>query len=191
MSLQAITLDDNLEAFLNNHQTILSSTGYCFAKYYGFELAIDAINTINSESNGVIGLVILGGNKTSDDYKKLLQKYGEDKLVHVFFAGDIPHKQVLSIISRSTIFLRPTYHDGDSNSVREAIAIGIPVVASDTELRPKETFLFTIGDSRAFVNQIYKILKSSSRQPQTINRVVDTTNLEAVANVYRSIVGSD
>ena len=42
---------------------------------------------------------------------------------------------VAEAMSRITIFLRTTLYDGDSISVREALHLGVPVIASDNGMR--------------------------------------------------------
>jgi glycosyltransferase involved in cell wall biosynthesis len=52
------------------------------------------------------------------------------------------------------VFVRPTYFDGDACSVREALALGVRVVASDTEFRPDGVRLFPRGDADALAEAI-------------------------------------
>ena len=42
--------------------------------------------------------------------------------------------------------MRSTFADGDAITVREALDLGIPVVASDVVARPPGAVLFTTGD---------------------------------------------
>ena len=60
--------------------------------------------------------------------------------------GDVPHELTLHAITRAAALLRTTRYDGDSIAVREAIAAGTPVVATDNGMRPAGTELFRIGD---------------------------------------------
>ena len=49
---------------------------------------------------------------------------------------DLPPAQVSAALATSAVFLRPTSWDGDSMIVREALALGTRVVASDVSPRP-------------------------------------------------------
>jgi glycosyltransferase involved in cell wall biosynthesis len=51
------------------------------------------------------------------------------------------------MISASDVFVRPTFTDGDSISVREALSLGIPVIASDCVERPDGVVLFKTGNA--------------------------------------------
>jgi glycogen synthase len=55
-------------------------------------------------------------------------------------------------------FVRPTTADGDSVSVREALALGVPCVASDVAPRPAGTVTFPSGDARALVEALSQAL---------------------------------
>jgi glycosyltransferase involved in cell wall biosynthesis len=48
-------------------------------------------------------------------------------------------------MSACDVFLRPTLEDGDSISVREALSLGVPVVASRVGARPAGAILFQPG----------------------------------------------
>ncbi len=188
-SLENVSLPTDLEAFIQGHRPLLSCLGFCFAPYYGFELAIEAVNVLRRRFPD-IGLVIMGGNKETEDFVNLKVKFKDQDLARVFFAGDIQHKLVLSVIGQSEIFLRPTFHDGDSVSVREAIAMGIPVIASDTELRPAEAILFKKGDLHDLTEKILANLQTRDRRPARPGKIVDLKNLEAVLDIYNRLLAT-
>jgi glycosyltransferase involved in cell wall biosynthesis len=68
--------------------------------------------------------------------------------------GELPHEVALGVMRRANLFVRPTYFDGDASSVREALAMGVPVVASDTDHRPAGVLLFRRGDARDLADKI-------------------------------------
>lgn len=61
--------------------------------------------------------------------------------------GEIAHRAALAVIEASDAFVRPTRADGDAVSVREALALGTPVVASDVVPRPDGCLTFRTGDA--------------------------------------------
>lgn len=56
------------------------------------------------------------------------------------------------------IFLRPTSTDGDANSIREALAFGVPVIASDCVTRPHNVITFETHNDNDFLNVVEKSL---------------------------------
>ncbi|HRX83590.1 MAG TPA: glycosyltransferase family 4 protein [Phycisphaerae bacterium] len=53
----------------------------------------------------------------------------------------------LPVLAASDAFVRPTRTDGDANSVREALALGVPAVASNVYARPAGAIEFRTGDA--------------------------------------------
>lgn len=67
--------------------------------------------------------------------------------VHAF--GELHRAQALALMGASDVFVRPTLADGDSVSVREALALGCLVVATSVGNRPAEVRLAPPGDAAA------------------------------------------
>src|SRR5206468_8524119 len=67
--------------------------------------------------------------------------------VHPF--GELHRSQALAVMAACDIFVRPTLADGDSVSVREALALGRTVVATEVGTRPPEVRLVPPGDAKA------------------------------------------
>jgi len=63
--------------------------------------------------------------------------------------GELSRPAALALIAHSDVFVRPTLADGDSVSVREAVALGRVVVATSVGTRPKEARLVAPGDAAA------------------------------------------
>jgi glycosyltransferase involved in cell wall biosynthesis len=59
--------------------------------------------------------------------------------VHAF--GELQRPQALALMAACDVFVRPTLADGDSVSVREALALGCRVVATSVGHRPAEVRL--------------------------------------------------
>ena len=107
---------------------------------YGASLALQALQRL-LHSHPNLGMIILG---IGPEEAKQFQEYAAVRQ-HVFFAGAVDANVSLSVMRRLSLFLRPTYFDGDSLSVRQALALGVPVIASNTGLRPKGVVLFEPG----------------------------------------------
>jgi glycosyltransferase involved in cell wall biosynthesis len=65
--------------------------------------------------------------------------------VHAF--GQLHRPSALALMASSDVFVRPTLADGDSVSVREALALGRAVVATSVGHRPPEVRLVQPGDA--------------------------------------------
>ncbi len=112
-----------------------------------------------------IGLVCIG--LTGDDVKKI--GYSGETSGYMYLPGDLPHDAALSVIQRVDVFIRCTKFDGDANSVREAMALGVPVVATRTAYRPAGVMTFPIGDVACCVNLVKKALEGGRGKARSNN----------------------
>ena len=84
-------------------------------------------------------------------------------------------------------FLRTTRYDGDSISVREALALGTPVVASETGMRPDGIIPFPVGDAVALERAVGHALEARKR-PLPASSEDGHANLDEVIAIYRELV---
>jgi glycosyltransferase involved in cell wall biosynthesis len=150
---------------------------------YDLRLQIDMLETLR-EGQREAGLIIIGSGSLDADLREYLatKAYSE----HVLLAGDIPHSSTLDAISRCDVMLRTTLYDGDSISVREALHLGTPVVATDTGMRPAGVHLFHGGGPRSLAALTREVLSLDRRRA---DRKDDSTerNLQAVLDLYREL----
>jgi len=138
---------------------VLSTTLF-FRPEYGFDLLVEAVARLRRDYPH-IGLLAMGSGGEPGDAEALLRRRGLYESVHL--AGDMDHDECLKAISRSDVFLRPTRADGDSISVREAVALGIPTVASRVGHRPEGVRMFPVGDVEALVESVRAVLRQRRR----------------------------
>jgi len=152
---------DILKKWLQSHAPLLS-TALSFRPEYGFDILLAALQELR-RNKPTIGLVVIGGDK---DLKAGKQQVASCELEDsVLLLGEVPHDLCLSLIASSDGFVRATRADGDSIAVREALARGIPVVASDVCQRPTGTVLFRSGDASDLALTIEKSLRGERRVP--------------------------
>ncbi|WP_224249160.1 glycosyltransferase family 4 protein [Hyalangium gracile] len=109
---------------------------------YGRMVMFRALRMLAEELPGV-GLAVFGpGTRTPEFARDARETHAAPYLEDL---GELDHSEVLGLMSRCDAFIRPTTHDGDAISVREALALGVPCVASDVCTRPEGTYLFRAG----------------------------------------------
>jgi glycogen(starch) synthase len=174
--------DEQMGAFLRTHDPLISCVGF-FEPIYGFDLAILAAKRLML-LYPKIGFVIMGDAKDSSKYATMIRDHNVSG--NVLLCGNIHHDICLSVIKQSTLFLRPTLYDGDSISVREALALGTRVLASDTEFRPPGVTTFAKGDFMDMTTKIDALLRSPGGPVKGV--LSDASNLEAVKKVYLEVL---
>jgi glycosyltransferase involved in cell wall biosynthesis len=155
VSAPDVVVPMEIEAWLARHSPVLSSVMF-FRPEYGFELLVEAISQLRTRYPGIGGIVV-GGDR--EEARGLVERRGLAETV--FLAGDLDHELCLAVMSRSDVFVRPTLRDGDSISVREALALGVPVVASGVGTRPEGARLFEAGDVDGFVGIVAERLSEA------------------------------
>lgn len=133
-----------LEAWMAGHRPVLAATLF-FRPEYGFDVLLAALGRLRKRHPDLGCLVMGSGLPEEESAARVAAEALGDWIV---LPGDLSHDLCLTLISRSDLFVRPTLVDGDALSVREALALGVPVVASDTGNRPPGSVLFTPGDAR-------------------------------------------
>jgi len=150
----AASLDQPLVDWMESHSPLLSTTLF-FRPEYGFPLLVDAIARLR-QIYPSIGCVVMGSCEHGGDALERVREAAiEDNML---LLGDVEHENCLSVMAGCDLFVRPTLHDGDSISVREALALGVPVVASRTGKRPEGVYLFAPGDVEGLVAQALRAL---------------------------------
>jgi len=125
-------LPREIAAFVERHEPVAAAMASTPPEY-GLSLLLEAVARLRLQYHR-FGLVLIGDGGIAPPDGQVLA------------TGELPHEVVLSVLRRVKVFVRPTYFDGDASSVREALALGIPVVASDTDFRPEGVMLFRRGD---------------------------------------------
>lgn len=118
---------------------------------YGRMLVMEAVAKLKDQFPDV-GLALFGPGTGSAEYLEDAHRFGVTDLLEDL--GEVEHASALSIISKADVFVRPTTADGDSVSVREALALGVPCVATDVALRPAGTIVCRAGDAGDLAQKI-------------------------------------
>ncbi|MFP2907392.1 glycosyltransferase family 4 protein [Pyxidicoccus sp. 3LFB2] len=118
---------------------------------YGRKQAFRALKLL-AEENPNVGLAVFGPGTDSEEFIRDARELGVAG--HLEVLGELEHPAALGLLARSDAFLRPTTHDGDSISVREALALGVPCVASDVCKRPEGTRVFAAGDEQSLASTV-------------------------------------
>ncbi len=131
-----------------------------------------------------LGLVIMGANTVGEDMDpeevtRLVQDLGLER--HLYWTGDLPHEQFLTVLSHASVFVRTHIYDGVCSSVLEALALSVPVVACENPHRPPEVLTFKTGQVADLVTKIRQAWQGEDCAPSLLSppEIRDTVNEEA------------
>ncbi|MBN1204497.1 MAG: glycosyltransferase family 4 protein [Myxococcaceae bacterium] len=122
---------------------------------YGRMVMFRALRLIADELPEV-GLAVFGPGTRSPEFARDARE--ARVAAHLEDLGELEHEEALALLSRCDAFVRPTTHDGDAISVREALALGVPCVASDACARPEGTYLFRAGHAPDLAQRVRQAL---------------------------------
>jgi glycosyltransferase involved in cell wall biosynthesis len=171
-------------SFLQTHWPIFSTVLF-FRPEYGVEFLLQALANLR-QTYPQLGCIFLGSGERSIEARMTILKEGIGE--SVLLLGDVSHELCLSMMSRSNAFLRCTFADGDSISVREALELGVPVVASEVGFRPSGVFLYPAGDIDTFIMQVKSALGEGRK-----NEIVASqdTSRPRLIDLYRNLQPED
>lgn len=169
-----------IQQFVADHQPLIVAVG-AMEKVHGLDTLIRAIPLLKN-SYPKLGVIVIAYKSIN-----LLYKSEIDEIItthhlqdHVSFPKELPDVQ--AVMKLADIFVRPTLSDGDSIAVREALALGIPVIASRAGFRPEGVLLFPPGNPCLLAEKIYDVL--SSPKDRVTQLISSTKTVQEYIRIY-------
>ena len=141
--------------------------------HYHAELAVEAVQTVRAGDWPDATLRVLAYGHDGDHLRRLRDTVATLEWVTVTF--DAPGEEVAEVLASSGVFLRPTAWDGDSVIVREALAAGARVVASDVSPRPLGVELAAL-DAAAFALALVRGGRPSDGAGLAVDSLLDAAH---------------
>lgn len=142
------------------HRPLLAATLSPGAEY-GADVLVEGFTRLVRDDPegrmGDAGLVLFGPAARDPELAATLQERGLGWRVYAY--ADLNRGEALAVLRTCDVFLRPTRADGDSISVREALALGVRVVASDAAVRPAGVRCHAAGNGAALAAAVREALE--------------------------------
>jgi len=174
-----------LREFFDSHQPLLLTVGLLEPEY-DLPLQIELLGAVRRRYPNA-GLAIIGSGSLQVELEAQIKAVPYAS--HIRLCGDVEHGVTLRAIDACDVFLRTTLYDGDSISVREALHLGVPVIATDNGMRPPGVHLIAVSDSAGCLRMIDHVLAEPAPQ-QLRSHVTTADNIQAVVQVYRELLPS-
>jgi glycosyltransferase involved in cell wall biosynthesis len=120
-----------------------------------------------------IVFIVIGGGELEEKMKSLAKIHNVEK--RVLFFGSVPNDQILKYLSVSDCFIRPSLSEGFGVSFIEAMAAGIPVIATPVGgivdfLKDEKTgLLCQVGNPRDIAFKIERVLNQEELKDEIIS----------------------
>jgi glycosyltransferase involved in cell wall biosynthesis len=181
----AASLAPAISDFFDTHDPVLISAGQLEPEY-DLLLQIEALSKIRTKLASA-GLLLLGSGTVERELREEIEALNCQE--HVMLAGDVPHNATIAAIRRSDLMLRTTLYDGDAISVREALQVGTPVIATDNAMRPSGVTLVPKSDLPALVRAIE--MQLARPKNRAVGSQTDEANLQAVFDFYQELLAGN
>jgi len=130
------------------------------SRVYGRQLLFGALAKLRSREPH-LGLAMFGVETGSPEVRADAKSAGVEDLIEDL--GELQHPEALAVMEHASAFVRPTLADGDALTVREALALGTPCVASDVTARPEGTIVFRTGDADDLADKLHEAFTGPRR----------------------------
>ncbi|WP_010300381.1 glycosyltransferase family 4 protein [Candidatus Odyssella thessalonicensis] len=147
-------------------------------KSKGFETLIQAFKEV-AEANPDLILTIYGEGEERPRLEELIRSLNLKE--RVLLPGTVP--DVLTRLSQADIFVFPSHYEGFPNALGEAMAVGLPVIASnctgniDLIKDGINGRLFPVGDAASLASLMLELLKDTEQRQRLSFHAQQTTQL--------------
>jgi glycosyltransferase involved in cell wall biosynthesis len=144
--------------------------------YKGPDTAIRAVSILKKAGVDVF-LTMLGGGRFLPNMQTLAKEFGCDKNIH--FIGEVKHVDVIQHLDVNDIFIMPSLTEGLPRALIEAMARGLPCIASNVGGIPElltEDFMVEPNQPQQLADVILALYNS----PQTLTEASEHNLLRAL-----------
>lgn len=184
------SLPATFQQYIVRHKKIIVFYGHSFMLHegndvYGFKDALDLYSKIsNNDANSMVGFILcISDDKDVEKIEKLhheAMSLGVEDKIHWQIG---PIENMKALWEKTDVYIRPTCTDGDSVAVREALDMGVQVVASNVCMRPNRTLVYEYGNMDDFINKVTTALKSCHAESEP-----DFDNYNRLKSIYNDLL---
>jgi glycosyltransferase involved in cell wall biosynthesis len=161
LSFTKVPLSEATEQFLEFHRPVF----FCYLSFrpeYKLPVLREAMSQFR-ERYTESGFIWLGfPAKESPAAKAYVDSWPAQERGGLLLLGNLPHDEFLTLLGRSSAYVRTPACDGVSASILECLALGVPVLASQNGHRPAGVMTYREGDARDLCAKLIAIAESHS-----------------------------
>ncbi|MFC7076805.1 glycosyltransferase [Haloarcula halophila] len=153
----------------------------------GIKYLIDAISCVSETE-----LTVVGEGERESELKNCVERLGITDRVN--FTGYVPHDEIHEYYERADVFVLPSFNEGMSNTVLEAMAAGLPIVTTNTggtaELLDGNGVIVEKRSSDAIKDALQEYMRNEEKRESDGRRsrkLAENMSWETVADQYYSL----
>ncbi|MFC1913749.1 glycosyltransferase family 4 protein [Chloroflexota bacterium] len=155
----------------------------------GIDYLLQSIPRIKEKGGSPLELRIIGEGNQENQLKTLSRELGLEDTVS--FAGYVEHSRLPVEYAASDIFVIPSFNEGMSNSILEAMACGLPIVATDTggskELIDGNGIIIPTGQIESITASLQALIEDSGKRTKMGRRsrqLAESLSWDKVTTAY-------
>ncbi len=177
----------------HKHKFLVTANAFRISFYknqdlYGIDLSIELMKRLIDNGYKDIGFIYVIPDIGDYDYfekmQNLVKKYNLEDNFH-FYTKPVAYPAVINMCE---LFIRPTNTDGDALSIREAILLQRPAIASDVCQRPEGTIPFKNRNIEDLYIKITSVINNYDEHRAKIKNIEFEDNVEKILEVYKKVL---
>lgn len=178
----------SLQRYIDNYDKIIVFYGHSLMQYsgkdvYGFDVVLRLYASLSVDERRNIGLVYCIATCSEEEFSSILDKAKSMNLDKSIFWQVGALDDMTTLWEQADVYVRPTFTDGDSVAVREALDMGAQVVASDVCQRPEKVIKYSYDDDCMLLESLRYALSIGREMPSC-----DETYLNQMIEIYKNIL---
>lgn len=158
------SMNQTVHPFILNHSPIISANAFRLSKYggvqlYGMDMCVELCGSLKQKYPDIGIILCISVLDEPEEFEKLqsrIKELGIQNNILILTDGE----SFPPILSLSDVFVRPTNTDGDAVSIREAMSLGVPAIASDVVGRPDGCITFKCRNQEDFEQTVVSTLEN-------------------------------
>jgi glycosyltransferase involved in cell wall biosynthesis len=164
----------------------------------GVDILVGAISEISREMTKNIRLVIIGDGPDHNKIRKMA--VGLDVYDKIIFTGTVPYQDLPGYLSAADMFVRPSRSEGLGSAFLEAMAVGLPVIATPVGgiqdfIVDKETGFFWKDSQGSLAEKIMEVFKNPALREKVASNarklVIDKYGWDMIARSFKLIYSDE
>ena len=189
-------LPDFFHKIKHKHKFLITANAFRISFYknqdlYGIDLSIELMKRLVDNGYKDIGFIFvipdIGDYGYLEKMQNLVKKYNLEDNFH-FYTKPVAYPAVINMCD---LFIRPTNTDGDALSIREAISLKRPAIASNICKRPEGTILFKNRNIEDLYIKTTDVISNYEEYKAKIESIEFEDNAKEILEVYKKVLNGE
>jgi glycosyltransferase involved in cell wall biosynthesis len=181
-------LAEETKEFLASHHPVF----FCYVSFrpeYRLEVLREAMKLVRI-SLPQAGFIWLGfPDREVPPAGDWVHSWAQEEQKSLLLLGNLDHDTFLTLLQRCFAYIRTPACDGVSASVLEALAMGVPIVASENGRRPPGVLTYQQDDAAELRSKLLEIVKQYEQAPRVPTGISSEDNVQRIVDWLLSQAG--